>query len=183
MGNNSLEKLAKTWTTNWTSCPVVALQESTFCYPPASSRHQQHGSRHLTSLTWSVYVPWTLESRTPPSPPAWWVHPKSWPHYDILLPDLGRTLPLPHPLNRVWSKQKLLCVNFTEPVMLGSMGLFSKIVYNHDDWINSIQNFWTWVPAEILLKIYCVFSQRHIGPKLCILLKLNWKMCYCTKIA
>lgn len=63
--------------------PVIALQGSTCCYPPAS-RHSRDGSHHLRSLTWFECVPWISESQTLHSPPAWWVLPALWPYCNIL---------------------------------------------------------------------------------------------------
>lgn len=97
------------------SPPAVALQESILCYPPTPSRHRPHGSRLLRSLTWSVCVRWTSESQTPPSPPVWWVLPKSWPHDNVLHPDPSWTFPTSYPLNRVWSKH---IYNFTYDLWL-----------------------------------------------------------------
>lgn len=61
---------------------LLLLQESTCCCPPTPSRRRQDGSHLQSSPTWSACALWTWESRTPPSPPVWWVLPQSWPPCD-----------------------------------------------------------------------------------------------------
>lgn len=83
------------------------LQESTCCCPPTPSRHRQDGSHLQRSPTWFGCALWTWESRTPPSPPVWWVLPQSWPTCGVFSRKHEYS-PLPRRLRDHWHAKYLM---------------------------------------------------------------------------